>query len=654
MSLKPHLPSLRVRLTRKNVEIAGGTFQQSRVSIGRGSNCDIKLKNFKYLSRYHLTIFLHNNFVKVVDGNSTLGTSYLGEKISSVEIASHGVFKIHDISLEVTFLPARISSKTNFIINNKELTQTASLLMQSDSDITLPKMEKTFISGDRNGEVSEKPPAVLGYPENSTFLRDQFFGGPRSSGRYSQRLSLRASLVWIGQVLDSYIFNSHEHIFIVGDDEHRDGLFVPGVNFSKKTVGYVIGHGAHICVANGAKMYISKAYSEPEFTHFKPQNQSAPSGMLDLDASDRCLVLINDKLGISYEFVDTSEQLTSSILRKEDYNFFVTVRNVLVLTLIVAGTLVMIGDSKIKSKNVVLKKERIVQVVIPEEKKEEPKPEPKPEPRPEPEPKPKPPPQPKPEPKPQPKPQPKPRPQPKFRPQPRPRSVVKPRPSVRLNKKTRPSSSPPRSSSPKVQKPTNNVLAAFASFNKLNTFKPGKVSSQFKIDPKASKRRGESRGKNLITSLNKADQAISGLNSGKSALKNVSTGFSSKNLGKETGKRGVKGAPVGKPKLLNSPGKSQGLSSRQVMTVVKKHLSEVQRCYERALFNQPNLAGRIEYEWKISAKGKVKSVGVRRSEATGDKSLNDCVKKIFRKMKFPAATNGQSTVTSIGFPFGRL
>ena len=111
---------------------------------------------------------------------------------------------------------------------------------------------------------------------------------------------------------------------------------------------------------------------------------------------------------------------------------------------------------------------------------------------------------------------------------------------------------------------------------------------------------------------------------------------------------------MGQPKLLNSPGGNQGLSPSQVMAVVKKHLSAVQRCYERALFNKPDLSGRIEYEWTISSKGKVKSVSVRRSEASGDKALNDCVKKVFRKMKFPSATNGQSTITSIGFPFGKL
>ena len=133
MPIKPALPSLDVKLTYKGTEITSGTFQQSKVLIGRSSDCEINLKNFKYVSRHHLTLILQKNSVKVVDGNSTMGTSYLGEKISSVEIASRGVFKVHDIRVEVTFRPAaKVFTKTQLNINVGEFTRTASLLMQID------------------------------------------------------------------------------------------------------------------------------------------------------------------------------------------------------------------------------------------------------------------------------------------------------------------------------------------------------------------------------------------------------------------------------------------------------------------------------------------------------------------------------------------
>ena len=234
---------------------------------------------------------------------------------------------------------------------------------------------------------------------------------------------------------------------------------------------------------------------------------------------------------------------------------------------------------------------------------------------------------------------------PRFQRKLRPKRVTTP---TRVRSKPKASRPPTRT----PQRPTNNALAAFASFNKLNTLSPKKVSSNFKIDPRAPRRKNINSGKNLVSSLNQINAPTS--NSAKSALSNVSTDFSNKNLSNKTGRRRVKGAPVGSPKLLNSPNRTQGLTSSQVMAIVNKHLSEVQRCYERALFNQPNLAGRIEYEWTISSRGKVKSVNVRRSEMSGDQYLNKCVKKVFVRMRFPTATNGQSTVGSIGFPFGKL
>jgi outer membrane biosynthesis protein TonB len=67
-----------------------------------------------------------------------------------------------------------------------------------------------------------------------------------------------------------------------------------------------------------------------------------------------------------------------------------------------------------------------------------------------------------------------------------------------------------------------------------------------------------------------------------------------------------------------------------------------------------NLSGRIEFEWEIQADGKVSEVRVKRSTVSGGDELSECVKKLFRNMKFPTAKNGQSTSPSIGFPFGRL
>ncbi|MBL7544026.1 MAG: AgmX/PglI C-terminal domain-containing protein [Bdellovibrionaceae bacterium] len=129
-------------------------------------------------------------------------------------------------------------------------------------------------------------------------------------------------------------------------------------------------------------------------------------------------------------------------------------------------------------------------------------------------------------------------------------------------------------------------------------------------------------------------------------------GYQTSGSGK-TGKRKVVSGVLGTPKL-EQPTIPQGISQDQVMLVVNKYLNDIHRCYERALMENSNLTGRVEYEWKISASGSVTSSKVKRSEMSNADSLNKCVLAIFDKMKFPAAKNGQSTLANIGFPFGKL
>ena len=115
----------------------------------------------------------------------------------------------------------------------------------------------------------------------------------------------------------------------------------------------------------------------------------------------------------------------------------------------------------------------------------------------------------------------------------------------------------------------------------------------------------------------------------------------------------MRGVVVGSPKLMEIT-RSEGLTQKQVMDVVKQHLGKVQRCYERALLSNSSIAGRVEYEWYITPKGQVKWAKVKSSEVQNGSELNSCVTKVFKDMKFPVAKNGESTQPSIGLPFGRM
>lgn len=131
------------------------------------------------------------------------------------------------------------------------------------------------------------------------------------------------------------------------------------------------------------------------------------------------------------------------------------------------------------------------------------------------------------------------------------------------------------------------------------------------------------------------------------------TGYGVQGLKGTAGSRTVAGAVVGTPKIFQVP-PSGGLSRKQVMAVVKKHLSKIQRCYEKALLVNPDIAGRAEFEWLILPNGRVQRAKVKKSSVANGTVLHNCVVKVIKRMKFPVAKNGMATTPNIGFPFGRL
>jgi outer membrane biosynthesis protein TonB len=131
------------------------------------------------------------------------------------------------------------------------------------------------------------------------------------------------------------------------------------------------------------------------------------------------------------------------------------------------------------------------------------------------------------------------------------------------------------------------------------------------------------------------------------------SGYGIQGMKGTAGSRGVAGGIIGSPQIM-SVSAQEGLTRAQVMAVVKKHLGEIQQCYERSLFQAPTLAGKVEYEWDIQPTGTVSAVKVKSSQMTGADAMNSCVFAIFKKMKFPTAKNNQMTVPSIPLEFGKL
>ena len=130
-------------------------------------------------------------------------------------------------------------------------------------------------------------------------------------------------------------------------------------------------------------------------------------------------------------------------------------------------------------------------------------------------------------------------------------------------------------------------------------------------------------------------------------------GYGTQGLKGNAGQRGVGGAVLGSPKLF-SISKEEGLSKKQIMDELNKHLGKIQRCYEVSLFSNPDLKGRVEYQWEIQASGNVEWVKVAKTDMSNADALNSCVKNVFMGIHFPKASNGQSSTPQISFPFGRL
>jgi hypothetical protein len=129
--------------------------------------------------------------------------------------------------------------------------------------------------------------------------------------------------------------------------------------------------------------------------------------------------------------------------------------------------------------------------------------------------------------------------------------------------------------------------------------------------------------------------------------------YGSRGLGGKAGTRNIRGTVIGGA-TYSELTKNEGLTREQVMKIVQKHQAQIQACYEKSLMSNPELVGRADFEWEITAKGSVTFVNVKEATLKNGENLLECVKGVFAKMKFPEAKNGENTTPTIGLPFGRL
>jgi Ca-activated chloride channel family protein len=92
------------------------------------------------------------------------------------------------------------------------------------------------------------------------------------------------------------------------------------------------------------------------------------------------------------------------------------------------------------------------------------------------------------------------------------------------------------------------------------------------------------------------------------------------------------------------------LSKNAVDSVVKRHVHEFQRCYERALEGRPGLSGKVVFKWTIDAEGNVSEVEVT-EDTLQDASMLACMERRVKLMRFETPPGGGEVVVSYPFVF---
>ncbi|AKF08832.1 AgmX/PglI C-terminal domain-containing protein [Sandaracinus amylolyticus] len=120
------------------------------------------------------------------------------------------------------------------------------------------------------------------------------------------------------------------------------------------------------------------------------------------------------------------------------------------------------------------------------------------------------------------------------------------------------------------------------------------------------------------------------------------------------GRPGREGRPSAVPTLRCAPGPdgqcgqvAGGLSREQIRLVVTRNRGQVRHCYEQALQQRPDLAGRLSVAWTVHPEGRVTTAVVGNGSDLRNAEVEQCVLQAVRRWQFPA-TDGMTAVT---YPF---
>lgn len=680
-----------IRLFQDGNQFFENTFKSNTLVIGRDDDCDLIIQD-KSISRKHLRIDIDIDKFYVTDMGSSNGTFVDNEKIEGrvrVNTETHiraGKITIQVVTPEVkkVELDVKLAAK-GYTKSNEEA-----------SEITLSKIA---IHVEELLEKTSNTEDVMAMIDKD-FI-DELTKNHQNNDKFISK-KIESLVLWNKTIFHMQEFG-HQDTIVVGPT-YTDSIHIPSVPFRWSLSTYEINEAVFSVPRNLNVFAIrgNKFLSKEQLVSEKRIREDKNSIQIQISHYDVLRVEIDENTQLYFRYVPSTVELESKKFMNPDELMKKAILTSFVLNLTLALIFFLIPKGDLTTEQKPKEPERVAKliveekppVVVPPPEIPPPLPPEPPPPPPEevkpPEPKPEP---PKPEPPPKVEP-PKPKPKPKKEPPaPPPKKVEKAPPPKPVQKATEVVSKPvaPAVKPQPAQNPQgNNKPAAPAPVVKpqppappppkpVDISKLGALAaiSGMKLDARSTKTAPQ----NINIAQNTANTntgAEVGMNSMTSDLKNqaaeaaqsnaskasgpiktkgtgsVGTGFGTSGLGTGTGQRGVKGAVVGKPQLSSGNGRTEGLSREQVLKAMQPYLGKIQSCYERSMLSDPNLAGRIDFEWTIAPAGAVKNVQIKKNSVAGGEQLGECVVGVIRSIKFPTATNGEETSPAIGFPFGRL
>ena len=681
-----------IRLFQDGNQFFENTFKSNTLIIGRDDDCDLIIQD-KSISRKHLRIDIDIDKFYVTDMGSSNGTFVDNQKIEGrvqVNTETHiraGKITIQVVTPEVKKVELDVrSAAKGYIKSNEEA-----------SEITLSKIA---IHVEELLEKTSNTEDVMAMIDKD-FI-DELTKNHQNNDKFISK-KIESLVLWNKTIFHMQEFG-HQDTIVVGPT-YEDSIHIPSIPFRWALSKYEVNE-AIFTVPRNINVFAlrgNKFLSKEQLVSEKRIREDKNSIQIQISHYDVLRVEIDENTQLYFRYVPSTVELESKKFLNPDALMKKAIIASFVINFLLAAIIFMIPKDKLKPKEKPKQPDRIAKLIVeekppvvvpPPELPPPPPPEPPPPPPEEvkpPEPPPEP---PKPEPAPKPEP-PKPKPKPKVEPpkpkpvvkQPPPKPVekatqvvakpvapaVKPQPAQNPQGNNKPAApapvvapQPPTPPAPPPPKPVDiSKLGALAAISgmKLDARSTKTAPQNINIAQNtANTNTGAEVGMNSMTSDLKnqaAEAAQSNASKASGPIKtkgsgSVGTGYGTAGLGTGTGQRGVKGAVVGKPQLSSGNGRTEGLSREQVLKAMQPYLGKIQSCYERSMLSDPNLAGRIDFEWTISPAGGVKNVQIKKNSVAGGEQLGECVVGVIRSIKFPTATNGEETSPAIGFPFGRL